>query len=228
MSNCNRTDMAIFVATLAAIALVCLGALVLMELNQETKGETVTYDSGYVDVELPEKSGIAYDKRKYIRSDFLNQTCWGEIGNATIYFGDGTEYRSIAHHVNLVLEVPTQGKAFRYFEAEFDSPDSTYVIDRWDNGFDVDDLGAKQAGYTHGVGRYSIDRGDVRERDTQSFELGFSCLDGDWIEVTYRVGLAEGGVIVEHVCKYTYRFVQPDAPVSDEIRKQSWETGVPV
>ncbi len=49
-----------------------------------------------------------------------------------------------------------------------------------------------------------------------------------WIEVTYRVGLAEGGVIVDHVCEYTYRFVQSDAPVSDEIRKQSWETGVPV
>ncbi len=199
MTGFNKSDKSIAIVTLAAIAIVAVSAFVLIAMDRETSGETVTLESESVFLDPQEFN------RYIVRSP--EQLC---IDPIVYYPGNG----EIGFQTD--VQFPAQGVEFRYMEMEWSLSDGIAPSHYYGSAFHYGEPGmsvsyAKKG--DHGfLARYDLPKHHMFSPNTHTFSdaIEFLADSGNHsISVTYRVGYASDGKVSEFVKTYEFTFPIP-------------------
>ena len=185
----SKTDMIIAIATLVALLSVAAVAIGLVALDNETVGESIVSEPQQIEVSVGEPKYIhGYGDRIFHQwpSAFM-------VDSVTI----NDVHKGSQPSLEISIQVPHSEMEFRYLEVEYSSPDASFVLVMWGNGFRVEN------DETSGCGRFTLLKGDLSAQSTQNFDLNF-CLDSDDIDITFKIGRSDGKVIEEHVYPCSY------------------------
>ena len=199
MTGFNKSDKSIAIVTLVAIAIVAASAFVLIAMDRETSGETVTLES----------ESVFLDPQKFNRYTVRapGQLCIDPIvyypGNGEIGFQSEVEY-------------PAQGMEFRYLEMEWSLPDGISPSHYYGSLFHYGDPGMSVSYGKKGdhgfLARYDLPKHHIFSPDTHVFRDAIEFLAGSGnqsISITYRVGYASDGVVSEFIKTYEFTFPIP-------------------
>ena len=198
--NIDATDKWVAVTAAVVLVAIAVSAFGLMAFNHEAVGETIEHESEQLDVPISE---YFHRQTAWTRDDCLNQNISAFMINSVSV---GEKAYGGNPNLEIWLEIPSNGKAFRYLSIEYDAPEANFVIPFYDDGFALDYWED-----TSGSAKYSMSKGDPFEHDTQTFDFEFT-LDSD-ITVKYRIGQFDGEKVDEQVFTFTYHLV-PSEPSS--------------